>query len=191
MAAITIPEKMKTENRAVVSWRCDGPSCRRSRRRALTLVEVVVSTLIVGLMTVAALNALGGATRSSMSAANRAIALGLADDLMAEILATSYSDPDGAAVFGLETGEAAPRANFDDIDDFNGWNEKPPKDSMGTVMPDRADWRHKVTVLRVVPSNLTTATSGSTDEGAKRICVTIEYQDTVLAEQYAIATDTE
>src|SRR5688572_25929932 len=58
---------------------------QHATRRALTLTEVVVSTLIVGLMTVAALDGLGSTTRSSELAGNRGIALGLADDLMAEI----------------------------------------------------------------------------------------------------------
>ena len=65
-----------------------------SKRRGLTLIEVVVSTMIVGMMTVAALNSLGAATRSGMSTGNRAVALGLADDLMAEILTAEYDDLD-------------------------------------------------------------------------------------------------
>jgi len=150
-----------------------------------------VSTLIVGLMTVAALNGLGAATRSSQSAGNRGIALGLADELMAEILATDYSDPDGSPVFGLESGETAPRANFDDIDDFNGWNQMPPQAADGTTIPDREEWRHRVTVQRVAAADLDQALGGSTDQGVKRIQVSIEYQDTVLAEQIAICTDTE
>ena len=160
-------------------------------RTALTLVEVVVSTLIVGVMTVAALNALGAATRSGMSARNRAIAQGMADQLMAETLAVAYSDPDGAADFGLESGEAAPRINFDDVDDFNGWNCQPPQYSDGTVMADRDDFRQRVTVQRAVPTNVVQAPSGSTDSGAKRIVVTIEYEGTELAEQIVVRTDTD
>jgi len=168
-----------------------GSSGRATPRHALTLVEVVVSTLIVGLMTVAALNGLGAATRSSEWAGNRGVAQGLADDLMAEILNKAYSDPNGSAVFGLESGEAAPRINFDDVDDFNGWNQKPPKAADGSTLPDRAKWRRRVTVERVRLSNLTQTTSGSTDEGVKRIHVTIEYDDTLLAEEYALVSDTD
>jgi len=166
------------------------PIWRLCRRPALTLVEVVVSTLIVGLMTVAALEGLGATTRSSQSAGNRGIALGLADDLMAEILVTAYSDPNGSAVFGLEPGEAAPRVNFDDVDDFNGWNESPPKAADGSTIADRTEYRRRVTVQRVVPTNPTQATSG-TDQGVKQICVTIECNNVVLAKQFAIVTDTD
>jgi Tfp pilus assembly protein PilV len=168
-----------------------GSSGRATPRHALTLVEVVVSTLIVGLMTVAALDGLGAATRSSQWAGNQGIAQGLADDLMAEILTKAYSDPDGSAVFGLETGEAAPRSNFDDVDDFNGWNQKPPKAADGTTFSDRAKWRRSVIIERARLSDLTQTTAGDTDEGAKRIHVTIEYDDTMLAEEYALVTDTD
>lgn len=151
-------------------------------------MEVVISTLIVGLMTVAALSGLGSATRSGQLAGNRGIAHGLADDLMSEILNTAYSDPSGTAVFGLEAGETAPRTNFDDVDDFNGWNQKPPKAANGTTIANRADFRQRVRVEKVSPSNPSQVIGGA-DQGAKRICVTIECDDVELARRYAVVTD--
>src|SRR5687767_9398119 len=65
-------------------------------RTALSLIEVIASTMIVGMMAVATLNALGAATKSSDSIGNRAIAAGLADELMSEIVQQPYSDPDGS-----------------------------------------------------------------------------------------------
>jgi len=162
----------------------------RRRRRGLTLIEVVVSTLIVGVMTVAALNTLGAATRSSEAAGNRAVALGLADDLMAEILNGAYSEPSGAPVFGPESGEnTGTRAAFDDVDDYHGWNRMPPQTRDGVNLPDRAEWRRRVVVERVVPTNPAQTTSGSTDQGAKRIRVIVEYQGAVLIEQIAVRTN--
>lgn len=170
--------------------RNDDSRGERDRRRGLTLTEVVVSTMIVGMMTVAALNGLGSTTRSSELAGNRGIALGMADSLMAEILATAYSDPNGAPTFGLEPGEAPPRVNFDDVDDFNGWNQLPPKAADGTIIPDRANFRQRVTVDRVMPATPTQTTPG-TDLGVKRIRVTIECNGIVLAEHAAIVTNTD
>jgi len=164
------------------------PSC--ALRVALSLIEVVASTMIVGLMAVAALNSLGAATRSSESIGNRAVAAGLADELMSEILQAPYGDPNQTPVFGRESGEpSSPRAAFDDVDDFDGWNASPPQYSDGTAMPDRADWRHRVRVYRVRPDDPTQ--TSSTDLGAKGIEVTIEYRGQVLAEQYAVRTDTD
>src|SRR6187401_93638 len=159
-------------------------------RPGLTLIEVVASTMIVGLMAVAALNALGAATKSANSIGNRAVAAGLADELMSEILMQSYSDPDGSPVFGHETGETTNvRSTFDDVDDYDGWNATPPQYRDGTAIPDRTNWRQRVTVTYVSPTNLTT--TSATDQGVKRIRVQIEYQSVVLADQYAIRADTD
>jgi hypothetical protein len=160
------------------------------RLHGLSLIEVVASTFIVGVMAVAALNSLGAATSSSHSIGNRAVALGLADELLSEILQAPYEDPNQTPVFGRESGEASsPRSAFDDLDDYDGWNESPPKYRDGTTMPDRDDWRHRVYVHRVVPADPTQASG--TDQGAKRIRVTVEYRGKVLAEQFAIRTNTD
>jgi prepilin-type N-terminal cleavage/methylation domain-containing protein len=159
-------------------------------RRGLSLIEVVTSTMIVGLMAVAALNSLGAATRSAESIGNRAVAQGLADELMSEILPVAYSEPSGSGSFGPDGAESSgPRSAFDDVDDFHGWNKSPPQYRDGTTMPDRTDWRHRVDVARVGPSD-PTQTAGS-DQGAKRIRVTIEYRNQVLAELVAVRTNTD
>src|SRR5215211_4841495 len=153
---------------------------RSTIRRGLTLIEVVASTMIVGLMAVASLNALGAATKSANSIGNRAVAVGLADELMSEIAMQSYSDPGGSPVFGHESGESTSvRSAFDDVDDYHGWNASPPQYRDGTVIPDRTNWRQRVTVTYVTPTNPTT--TSATDQGVKRTRVTIEYQNVVLA----------
>jgi type II secretory pathway pseudopilin PulG len=159
-------------------------------RHGLSLIEVVASTMIVGLMSVAALNSLGAATRSAESIGNRAVAQGLADELISEILQTDYSDPSGASSFGPEGAESSgPRSAFDDVDDYNGWNQSPPQYRDGTTMPDRTDWRQRVDVAQVQPND-PTQTAG-TDQGAKRIRVTIEYRGQLLAELVAVRTNAE
>jgi hypothetical protein len=165
--------------------------CARTKhRRALSLVEVVASSLIVAMMCVAALDALGAATRSSESIGNRAVAIGLADELMAEILKKPYEDPVQTPTFGRESGESAtPRSGFDDVDDYNGWQQSPPQRNDGTTIPDRDDWTQRVTVIRVAPTNLTVA--AATEQGAKRVYVAIEYRGQVLAGQYAVRTNTD
>jgi type II secretory pathway pseudopilin PulG len=162
------------------------------KRRGLTLFEVVASTMIVGMMAVAALNALGAASKSANSIGNRAVALGLADGLMSDVVRTAYSDPNQTPVFGRESGEAAtPRSGFDDVDDFDGWNQSPPQYRDGTVVPDRTNWRERVQVSYVQPANPTQATPSNADQGVKRIKVTIECNGKVLAEQYAVRTNSD
>jgi type II secretory pathway pseudopilin PulG len=159
-----------------------------SHRSALTLVEVVASTMIVGMMAVTTLNALGAATRSSESIGNRAVALGLADELMSEILQVAYKEPSGSTGVGPDGAESAgPRSVFDDVDDYDGWNRCPPQFRNGTAIPDRDEWRQRVLVTQVDPANPTQ--TSNTDQGAKRVRVIIEYRDEVLAEQIAIRTN--
>lgn len=161
-------------------------------RPGLTLVEVVVSTLIVAMMTVAALNALGAATKSSTSTANRAIALGLAEEMTAEILNAAYKEPVASPLFGPEGSEVnGPRSAFNDVDDYNGWSEQPPKTKNGVSLTDRAAWRRRVVIERVVPATPTQLTPGSADQGAKRIRVIVEYDGQQVLEQIAIRTDNE
>ena len=151
-------------------------------RRGLSLIEVVASTMIVGMMAVAALNSLGAATRSADSIGNRAVAIGLADELMSEILQTAYSDPSGS--HQLRPGKRridGPRSAFDDVDDYDGWNESPPKYRDGTHMPDRADWRQRVqvTACRAQRSHANQRHRSRRQADP----VTIEYRNQVLAEQ--------
>ena len=116
------------------------------------------------------------------------MALGLADDLMAEILSLPYSDPNQTPTFGLETGESgASRINYDDVDDYNSFSENPPKDRSGATIADRADFTRAVTVTRVVPTN--PAQSTTTDQGAKCIRVRVSFKGTTLADEWAIKTD--
>jgi MSHA pilin protein MshD len=159
-------------------------------RRALTLIEVVVSTMIVGVLMVAVLNTLGAATKSSQAAGNRAVAIGLADDLMAEVLKAKYVDPGASPVFGPETGESgSSRAAFNDVDDYNGWSEQPPQAKNGTAMTDRSDWRRRVTVDRVTVSDPTK--TSSTETGVKRVQVDVDYKGTNMIEQTALRTDSD
>jgi type II secretory pathway pseudopilin PulG len=156
------------------------------------LVEVVASTMIIGMMCVAALNSLGAATRSSESIGNRAVAIGLADDLMSEILQKQYKDSTSPN-FGPEAGEVDP-TDFDDLDDYNGWSEQPPLtrddddgDGEFDPMTDRDDWLREVEVVRLAPGNL--LQSVGTEQGAKRIRVTVKYRNQVLVEQIRVRAD--
>ena len=73
-----------------------------------------------------------------MSPADKLDAPGLAHQLMGEILAMPYEDPeDPNQGIGLETGETnTTRADFDDLDDYDNWEpEIPRKPRTGTLVP--------------------------------------------------------
>ena len=92
---------------------------RRKGLRSFTLVEAVISTVIIGVMFVAAMNVLGATAVAKRSTEQQALGYSLAQDLMNEILNQPYEDPDQTAEFGRESGESGgDREDFDDVDTY-------------------------------------------------------------------------
>ena len=144
------------------------------RRRGFTIAEAVMAIVIVGGLLVAALNGVAVSRTGRGRAADHARGQQLALDLMAEILQQAYQDPVQTPVFGLEPGESSTsRAAWNDVDDYNGWTETPPKTKSGTVMNEAAGWTRSVAVQWVDPTTLATS-STLTNTGIKKITVTVK-----------------
>ena len=145
----------------------------RTRRRGMTLIEAVISMLIVAVMMVAALQTVGNTARSRQAQASLRRGPALARDLISEILPNLYVDGGGSPVFGPESGEASggTRANFDDVDDYHGWSESTVQAKDGTALSALAGWSRSVAVVYVSPDDLDTPVG--TDTGLKRITVTV------------------
>jgi len=140
----------------------------------LSLVEVAVSTFLVGVLLIAAMNTVGAVFRSRRTSAQLHDAPTLARLLMTEILQAPYQDPEEPdGPIGLEGGEASgSRSQFDDVDDYDGWSECPPKNKDSSNIPGHGSWQRDVTVDWVVPDTLSTS---STDTGLKQITVTVTH----------------
>src|SRR5688572_9941296 len=148
---------------------------RRARpsRAGLSLIEVVISTLLVGLVFVGALKSVGAVIRGRMHTGDSGKAQHLASQLMAEILQNDYRDPDETPLFGRELSETnSPRANWDDVDDYHLWSSSPPEDASGIAIPDTTDWERSVLVEWVDPENPAVAIVSG--QGVKRITVTVK-----------------
>src|SRR4051812_20926578 len=119
---------------------------RRRNRAGLTLVEAVMSCLVVSILLVAALRAAGAASVYQFKTADRARARFLAGQIITDILSLNYQNPT-SPVFGRETGEVATsKTNYNDVDDFNGWSESPPQERDGTAMSELGAWQRSVVV---------------------------------------------
>jgi MSHA pilin protein MshD len=154
-------------------------------RRAFTLIEAAVSCVIVGVMLSAALTTAGAARAREQKAIDRQKGVFLAQSLLAEILDKAYIDPGAAPVFGLESGEVGqPRSVYNDVDDYSGLNESPPKYADGTAIPGYSRWSRSVTVQWVTAANL--ATVSATDTGLKKITVTVRKNGVPVAELNAL-----
>lgn len=122
---------------------------RPTNRQGLSLVEVVVSTLLVGLLLTASLVSVGAAARNSWATTESLDVAYLAQQLLEEIVILPFSDPNQTPVFGSEVGEGiGNRQEKDDIDDFSQWTESPPRESDGNIMLNYAGWTRTVKVLQ-------------------------------------------
>jgi type II secretory pathway pseudopilin PulG len=148
---------------------------RRNRapqhRRGLSLVEVIVSTALTGLLMVASLKTVGAVIRTWDVTAEQFDATTLAQQMMSEILQQEFEDPDGGG-FGIETGEGTTvRTDFDDYDE---WTATPPVDKDGTAITGYTGWTRYVNVQKVEPSDPTNLRSDSSaDKGLRKITVTV------------------
>jgi type II secretory pathway pseudopilin PulG len=144
-----------------------------TRREAtgFTLIEAVMSILIVGLMLVAALNTVGASKVSRVRNAEQSLGPMLAQELMTEILNQNYMEPAGTLAFGLEGEDPTVRTDWDDVDDYHGWSASPPQNRDGTVVSGTEGWGRSVAVSWADTADLN-STAGS-PSGIKRIDVTV------------------
>lgn len=111
----------------------------RHGARGFTLIEVVMSIAIISV-------AIGGvmlifvvALRHSADPQRQQQAVALAEGYLDEILARAYDDPDGS-------GAGETRASFDDVRDYDGLDESPPRDQDGNTLAGLEDYRVSVAV---------------------------------------------
>lgn len=154
-------------------------------RGGFSLIEVVVATLIVGVMMVAAMNTFGAFIRGEHRLALQSRGWLLAQDLASEILACQYEEPNGTPSFGRETGEASnSRAAYDDIDDYDNWQCSPPKNRDGSTIADHTGWTRTANVDWVALANPDLAVAA--EQGLKRIVIEVTFQNEVVARLTAL-----
>jgi type II secretory pathway pseudopilin PulG len=162
-----------------------GSQCCRRRSPGFTLIEAAISTVIVAVMFVAALNTVG----ASRVAQHKVSLIGrgrmFAESLMAEICLQSYQESGTTWVFGREAGESdTVRTAYDDVDDYHGWTESPPVAKDGAALPNAAGWSRTVTVEWVEP--LSPKLLRATESGAKRITVVAAFRNVPRATIVAV-----
>lgn len=158
------------------------------RRGAFSLVEVVVSVLIVSGLFVAALSALAAAKTGRYVLTERSRGVLLAQDLLAEILQQPYEDPETPGVFGREGAEVGTtRQDFDDVDDYRAWSASPPQRKDGSVIPGTEGYARSATVQWANPANLDEASASPT--GVKRITVTVRHNDRIVGQLLGVRTE--
>ncbi|MEM9186702.1 MAG: hypothetical protein AAGB00_09430 [Planctomycetota bacterium] len=165
-------------------------------RSGLSLIEVAISSLLVGLVLVAALNTAGGAAQASRVndtlMGGRVYAL----EMLAEVMAAAYHDPESGNAqqnFGIEADEPNPPPNrlaFDDVDDYDGWIEPSALAwRNGAARLDTANWQRSVEVEKTSRHDPTHVRGDNAyDRGARLITVTVVSPDGEATTLKAIRT---
>lgn len=161
-----------------------------ARGRALSMIEVTVSMVLIGGILLSAMNMVGAAATTMLSMSDRATGNLLAEQLMSEILPQDYEDPDEApGSFGTEGFEDATRDRlyYDDVDDYHGWRASPPETKDGSLLSRYSGWERLVTVKWVEPADVRQIAQSAS--GAKLIQVTVTHDRVVTAQLLAIRAD--
>lgn len=160
----------------------------RASGGGFTLMEVVISTAIVGIMLVAALHAVGQSRVGMRHISTQTRGVALAQELLNEILQQSYADPEvGMGSMGLGGDEVTGhRSKFEDVDDYDGWKASPPETKDGTELSDFSDYERQVSVEWVEPGDPTQVVGYET--GVKRITVTVLRNEVEVCELVALRT---
>ncbi|MBT4863611.1 MAG: hypothetical protein HON53_00635 [Planctomycetaceae bacterium] len=155
-------------------------STEPNNRRGLSLIEVVVSTLLVGLVLVTSMKTVGGVIRTWQVSEEQHDGMALAVELMTEVLQARYIEEGGSDKFlELETGESATdRSAWDDTDDYDDWSASPPKSKDNTSLTDYTGWTRAINVQKVHSNDPTSALNDNADDqGLRKITITVTAPD--------------
>lgn len=157
---------------------------QQQRQSGFSMLEVIISSMLIGVVMVAALDSAGSAMLAMRLKSERIDADTLAFGLMSEIMAMPYEDPDTTIPinYGPETDEPSSPANrstFDDTDDYDGWSSAPEQRD-GTAIVGTTGWTRAVLVEKIKWDDPTwTLGYGQADTGVRRISVTVTDPDGV------------
>ena len=147
---------------------------RKQSNRGVTLVEAVAAIVVLGIAIPPLVALFSEVAMRSPDHTYQQAALAYADNLMEEIVSKEFEDPDLASgSFGTEEGT---RADYDDVDDYDGSSNSPPRHFDGTLLDEYADFTRSVVVENVTaadPDPTGVQPDGSTE--FKRIRVTVAW----------------
>lgn len=134
----------------------------RRRQAGVTLVELVVAITIVAVAVTSVLGAMGLIASQSADAMVMHQATAIAESYLEEVTLKPVVDPDGA------DGESD-RADYDDVDDYDGLADDGPRDPLGNRIAGLDDY--SVLVAVETSSALPSVAAGS----VRRVDVTVSH----------------
>ncbi len=155
-----------------------GLSATASRHRGATLVELVISIVVVGVAVSGVMLAMNQTARHSANPVIHQQAVAIAEAYFEEIALLAFDEDAATGVMGSEVGgpEAGEtRATYDDVNDYDGHSDIGPRslDNPATVIAGLADYTVNVSVTNVGALGPAGAQVGAGD--ALRIDVTVTH----------------
>lgn len=154
---------------------------------AFTLLETLVTIIVVGLGVVAIMGAQQAFHKQSDVAQRIGTGMLLANELRELMLVLPQHDPvTGSNTIGPETGETTVAA-YDDVDDFSSATFDPPINALRQTVANMDNWSQSVAVEAASPDNLAAddLTVGETE--LLRVTVTVQYRQQTVAQLAWIA----
>ena len=133
----------------------------KSRMRGVTLVELIVSIVIISIAVTSVLGVLSAVATNSAAVMVQQQGVGIASAYLNEVLQKSFNDPNGGGV-------EASRNLFDNVDDYNALPDAIVRDQNGHAIAGLGQFRVTVSV---VPHSL----NGLTAAQARRVDVTVTH----------------
>jgi len=139
---------------------------------AFTLIELLITIVLVGIALLALIMSFHESLKSLERQKDLMSANLLSEDLMNEIRSKQYVDLQSPTNFGHEPDETN-RWQFDDVDDYAGWPETPPKTVQGTDMSNFVGFTRSVVVVNVAANDFNGAAVSNNSTDFKRITVVV------------------
>ena len=159
---VTRSRLIPVHSRSLPGKQANTMSKRRNYRiqSGFTLVELIVSIVVIAVAVTGVLLAVQFSTRHSADPMIRQQAVAIADAYMEEIMLRPYEDPGGS-----DSG----RSTYDDVFDYNGTDE-PPRDQTGDPLSELENYHVEVEVEH------DTLGPSDSDTDAAKITVTVTHQ---------------
>ncbi len=136
--------------------------------RAFTLLEVLVTIVVLAIAATAIINVFVSTVRSSADPLIQQQAIAIANAYLEEIEGQHFADPVQPETGGAEAGET--RATYDDVQDYHGLSDAGAKSQSGFAITGLGDFQVDVSIAAATLAGITAA-SGN----ALRIDVTVSH----------------
>jgi MSHA pilin protein MshD len=119
----------------------------RRNARGFSLIELALAIAVMGIAVAGAATLFFNVTKNSANPVVQAQAQLIADSYLDEILIKRFYDPDtGTVCPTVLPGKEALRQDYDNVCDYNGINESPPRNHLGTQITALGGYTAAVTV---------------------------------------------